>query len=401
MTETKAQPLRVKTGYLPSLDGWRALAILGVLMAHDLPWTIAGHSNAAFKSYGGIGVNLFFAISGILITWRILEEERICGLFDIRRFYIRRVFRIQPAALAYLSVIALLTALAIIHIHWVYWWGALLLFENFQYRGPSMEAVSFFTGHFWTLAVEEHFYILLSLLLFFVRGRGRRIGALVLLYVGLYFAQELATMHGLYDDVASLRRTYWQLDYLLFPALLAVLLQRQAWRDMAQRYLRPWVAFAATIAIVLLHGTVGHLRHPASAILLSPDGLKAAVGLCIRFFFAIWVVATMLHPGSWTTRALELRPLRFIGRISYSLYLWHMLFIFRLVPATDVSNPVLLALSGRPMKYIAAFGIATLSYYLLEKPLIRMGHKLAPPATPGRLELADLPVEVPLHGTRA
>jgi peptidoglycan/LPS O-acetylase OafA/YrhL len=89
-----------KTGYLPSLDGWRALAIVGVMITHDRPFDLFGHSSLNYKGYGGYGVYLFFAISGLLITTRILEEEEICGYFDIRRFYIRRIFRIQPAALA-------------------------------------------------------------------------------------------------------------------------------------------------------------------------------------------------------------------------------------------------------------------------------------------------------------
>ena len=73
-----------RTGYLPSLDGWRALAIVGVLFAHDLPWSIWGFSNGLLLALGGFGVNLFFAISGILITTRILEEERACGAFNIQ-----------------------------------------------------------------------------------------------------------------------------------------------------------------------------------------------------------------------------------------------------------------------------------------------------------------------------
>ena len=82
---------------------------------------LAGHSNANFKSFGGYGVNLFFAISGLLITTRILEEEHILGRFDIKRFYIRRLFRIQPAAMFYLAVIAALILAKIVHDQWYYW----------------------------------------------------------------------------------------------------------------------------------------------------------------------------------------------------------------------------------------------------------------------------------------
>jgi len=105
-------PITRKSGYLPSLDGWRAIAIVAVLMAHDQPWSIAGHSDIGWRDFGGSGVYLFFSISGILICWRILEDEEMLGVFKLRDFYIRRLCRIQPAALVYLAVIGFLMLLA-------------------------------------------------------------------------------------------------------------------------------------------------------------------------------------------------------------------------------------------------------------------------------------------------
>src|ERR1700731_4331889 len=100
----KGSSARRKSGYIPSLDGWRAIAILGVMWVHDdAKVSIAGHSLVDYQYIGGYGGSLFFAISGILITTRILEEESLCGFFDIKKFYIRRIFRIQPAAWAYLA----------------------------------------------------------------------------------------------------------------------------------------------------------------------------------------------------------------------------------------------------------------------------------------------------------
>lgn len=168
-----------RTGYLPSLDGWRALAIVGVLFAHDLPWSIWGFSNGLLLALGGFGVNLFFAISGILITTRILEEERACGAFNIKGFYVRRICRIQPAAMAYLGVIGLLMLFRVIEGRWSYWLAGLLMYENFVWH-PSTVPFSLYEGHFWSLAVEEHFYILLSVILFFVLRR--RLAWMIALY---------------------------------------------------------------------------------------------------------------------------------------------------------------------------------------------------------------------------
>ena len=79
----KSRSAQQKSGYIPSLDGWRAFAILGVMCVHDLKRSLAGHPLSPYQDIGGYGVYLFFAISGILITTRILEEESLCEFFDI------------------------------------------------------------------------------------------------------------------------------------------------------------------------------------------------------------------------------------------------------------------------------------------------------------------------------
>ena len=372
-----------RSGYLPSLDGWRALAILGVIMTHDLPWVIAGHSDLAFKDYGGWGVQLFFAISGVLICTRILEEERELGEFRIGAFYVRRLFRIQPAAFCYLFVIACLRLAGVIHEQWHYWLGAAFLYQNYLFHAlrPAEISAGFFTGHFWTLAVEEHFYILLSLFLFFVRRR--RAAALVGVIAALLLLQKLATSHGYFSDDVSNRRTFWQLQFLLIPALFAILLQRLRVRRAVDRFLHPWVAYVGTFLLMALN----HVRHHPRGTPFWSAHFVPAESAALFVGFSLWIIASMTHAGSWTTRVLELKPLRLLGRLSYSVYLWHVLFFVGMAPLPVTSWPPLLLLSERPYKYLAALGMALLSYYVVEKPMIRLGHRLAPPATPGHRDL--------------
>jgi len=121
----------------------------------------------------------------------------------------------------------------------------------------------------------------------------------------------------------------------------------------------------------------------------------------LGYSFTLWVISTMLHPESLTTRVLEWHPLRFLGRLSYSLYVWQVLFYSKNSPA-QVDSHLLLTLSERPWKYVATACAALLSYYLIEKPMIRLGNRLAPPATEGRgdLQVSAMPAgEAAVAGT--
>ncbi len=359
-----------RSGYLPSLDGWRAIAILAVVAAHDTPYTWHGRSFRSLQDYGSLGVVLFFAISGILISGRILEEESLTGRFHLKLFYIRRFFRIQPPALVYLGVIAMLALAGALQISWWQWLAGLLMFENFTYHARiEIWRLDWFTGHFWTLAVEEHFYLLVSLALYFVRRHRLRIFAVGL--VCLKTAQ-FVIQHHIPDP--QLRRTYWQIQTLLWPTIFAIALTRPAIRSWCER----WMQAVPVLAVTIVLAAVAYRRSP---------NLMLNV---LEYSFTLWVISTMLHPRSWPTRLLEWRPIRFLGRISYSFYLWHILF-FSANSIDPVHARLLLAVSGRPAKYVCSLLAAVASYYLIEKPCIRLGHRLAPPATAGHRDLASQP----------
>jgi peptidoglycan/LPS O-acetylase OafA/YrhL len=395
-----------RVGYLPSLDGWRAIAVLGVMMTHDRAWQLFGYSSENYKGYGGFGVYLFFAISGFLITTRILEERRLCGYFDIGGFYVRRIFRIQPAALLYLGVVAVPVAMGVAAETWRTWVQSLLLYLNFTYRATTPSSL---TGHFWTLAVEEHFYILLSVTLWLTMKYRRLVplvGAVVVGYLifMLPAVQETGVQHHWWGTPVALRSTWWQLPSLVLAAIAAVLVKKPQIERVVRWALRPWVAFAATVLLMLLVADVGQvhelLHYHRSLTRLRPfRGFSAQLVFGSVYLLILWVVATVFHPQSWTTRFLELRPLRFIGRISYSLYLWHVLVYWLWSDVLfGVGGPwshlapgqMPYSLLERPLRVATVFVIATLSYTFVEKPMMRLGHRLAPPAQAGRPELADV-----------
>src|SRR5215469_16278217 len=103
--------MKSERGYLPTLDGWRAIAVVFVILYHDSVYTLGPVSTAWFQSHGLYGVDIFFGISGLLICSRLLEEEELPGAISLQDFYIRRAFRILPPAYIYLFSIALLRML--------------------------------------------------------------------------------------------------------------------------------------------------------------------------------------------------------------------------------------------------------------------------------------------------
>ena len=120
-----------KTGYLPTLDGWRAIAIVAVLLDHTVEYSGLRHYPrlVSFTHTGPNGVSLFFAISGFLICSRLLEEKRAFGQISLRGFYIRRACRILPPAMFYLLVIGALSLCGLIIVSPGGWWSSALFFS--------------------------------------------------------------------------------------------------------------------------------------------------------------------------------------------------------------------------------------------------------------------------------
>jgi peptidoglycan/LPS O-acetylase OafA/YrhL len=365
--EPKLLPIEKKTGYLPTLDGWRAIAILGVIFTHDTLHSFGPFSTGWVFENGGSGVELFFAISGLLICWRLLEEEQLVGRISLRKFYLRRAFRILPPALAYLSVIGVLAFVGVLHIGMREWLGAALFFRNYTSLLGQIGPDSYFTAHFWSLAVEEHFYLVLPALLVLTKNRWR-----VPILLGVALLVEAHRMLVLetkpWDYV--LFHTDIRLDALMIPAVFAVLVQSRTTREKMKKWLRAWPLLLIG-AVILVTNWEGKFWETVLVVVLLP----------------MTVLGTVLNPYQHLALVLEWAPLRYIGRISYSLYLWQQLFITGHFYAIRYPLGIL---ESTPLRFVAMFSMAIASYHLLERPLIKLGHHLAPPATPGRDDMADV-----------
>ena len=350
--------------YLPTLDGWRAVAILGVLVYHGVSSLFAAdgpYPNGvlhALVGYSTLGVPIFFGISGFLICTRLLQEDCQTGRISLPAFYLRRSCRILPPYFTYLGVLGLLAAVGVITVQPVEWSSSLLFYRN--YVNPAH--FGSYTDHFWSLAVEEHFYLLWpGLLILFGSRRARWAVVLLALAVAAWRAFEIRHqwLVGILPGARSNTRTDLRIDGLLWGCWVALLYNVPRHRERLTRWLSSWKWLAAVgLFVVCL----------AFRPYLTP--------LWLAFLLPLILVGTVLHPSTLVGRLLEFSPLRWIGRLSYSLYIWQQLF---LIAKDEIHFFPLGPLQRLPLNYLVVFVCAVLSYYFIERPMVRLGHRLTDP----------------------
>jgi peptidoglycan/LPS O-acetylase OafA/YrhL len=356
----------LKQGYLPTLDGWRAIAILAVILDHMTSGLEQGYPHVfALTRVGANGVSLFFAISGFLICSRLLEEEQKCGHISLKGFYVRRGCRILPAAMTYLAVIGVLGLVGFITVTPLEWWSSVLFFRNYLPLSWIHRGWGGYTVHYWSLAVEEHFYLLWPAVLVLTgKARAKYVAGTAAVVIAAWrwwdFRHQWFAQHV--PGLLFPSRTDVRLDALLLGCLAALLLQKAEWRTRFARNFRTPVWWLCVMIYCLIQ-------------ILSR-----------KHYYTLWesallpliVVGTVVRPEGWAGRFLEHPVARWIGRLSYSLYLWQQFF-----SVTDLKYP-LTWLQVFPWNIGMLLFVATLSYRYVERPMIRLGHRLAPPPTSGR-----------------
>lgn len=305
----------------------------------------ADYWSGSASQVGAFGVDIFFALSGLLITTLLLREAD-GGPLSLRGFYVRRVFRILPPLLVFLAVAVLLGK---IQPGWELL-SSVFLFRNYLPSALGGHA----SGHLWSLSIEEHFYLLWPGLLAFVAlGKGPRLVAYLAIGAGLWRIADVEngfTAEWL-GDLQPHFRTDHRLDALLWGCFAAFLLKDAKTRELVREKVgQGW--FAALAAVAML-GTVIY---------------SYLAGLWMAMLLPMLLLLTVLHPEWAVSRVLDWAPVRFVGRISYSLYLWQQLF---LVPGWVPGGPWF------PLNLCLAVGAAVLSHYCVERPCIAYGRRLA------------------------
>ena len=344
------------SGYKPELDGLRAVAVSFVALDHYLPMIFPG---------GFVGVDLFFVLSGFLITSLLANELGDTGGVNLKAFYWKRALRLTPALFAMLS---LYLCGIIVYVAWSH---------KFQFAETHLWAISAaatylmnwnlalgigtggFIEHTWTLGIEEQFYLIWPLLLIFLWRRLTRIelGIFCFLLILLSSGWRMYLWYhhlGTVPASQSAMRIYMgfdtRADSLLVGCFLALFPLKETLRE----------RIASSVGLPIVSIVI-------SLFLMTWDGAPYQLGSCLVAVCAGWiVVAVLTNRQSLVARGLRLRPMIYFGRISYGFYLWHEPIWFALgwfVPNLEFTQAAL--------AMTLSFAASASSYHLMEVPLRR------------------------------
>jgi peptidoglycan/LPS O-acetylase OafA/YrhL len=304
----------------------RAIAISLVLVSHLINHDIFPIA----AEIGHMGVLLFFALSGYLITTRLLQEYHSTGRISLRDFYLRRAFRILPPAVTYLAILAFLSAIGWVACDYRSILAALFFYVNYI----PVATVAWKAGHFWSLSVEEHFYLVWPLLLILS-------GVIAGWRTALGLAIGICLWRAAIQDAHWSFHTDYIADTLLWGCCLAFVQPRK---------IPLWVT--AGLCASFLFFEFGPLNNGGRAEVLLRHLLPSAL-----------LGAIVMSPLRF--RFLDLAPVQYVGRLSYSLYIWQQLFL----GGQGSTLP-------KPLAVTAIFACAYLSYRFIEQPFIALGRQV-------------------------
>ncbi len=360
----------IKTGRIRELDGWRGVSILAVIFGHCWVYrfsTATEHSPKVLMHFawhaGEGGVCVFFVISGFVITRLLLSEERRNGSISLRSFYARRFFRIVPVFYLLLFVVSVLSLLRVIPSGLSHVLQAALFLRDTRIVWPD-----WFTGHTWSLAVEEQFYLCFPLFLLLTKPhhRARWMEFTLVIFLLWSFLAQYTSLTGFFFGSAILGFSCINVGVLL------ALFELDA-RKLAAS-LHPAVALLAGIFV---------FYPPFPTVPLG----TAIYALLVPFCIATMLMYTIARKG-WAASVLNSRLMQWVGLVSYSAYLWQQLFT---APQQFYAN----SWGGATLRFpLLLIPIVAASYYYVERPCIRLGRRIS--ASAPRVSIGNLDSSVPL-----
>jgi peptidoglycan/LPS O-acetylase OafA/YrhL len=352
---------RDRLEYMPALDGLRALAVIAVLAYHaDQTWARAGF----------LGVDIFFVISGYLITALLLSEWRREGSISLLNFWRRRALRLLPSLLVMLAAVALLTPILapdqlaqlrgdlVAALTYVSNWR--MIFQDMPYfqamgRPPLLQ-------HLWSLAVEEQFYLFWPMVLILALKRRRKKPKSTLPWILLSIGISALAMALMYSPESDSSRVYYGTDTrvgtILIGAALAFVWMPGA-RTARPKAMSSLIRDLAGLAAIAGLGWIIHSSTEFDSFLYRGGFMLVAV-------LAAIVVAVSAHPGWVVRHVLGSLPLRWLGKRSYAIYLWHWPVFMLSRPDVDID------LRGYPLlalRLTMTVALAIATHRLIERPI--------------------------------
>lgn len=346
-----------RLGYRPALDGMRAIAILLVMGSHG------AHLRIPYMEGGGYGVDIFFVLSGFLITSLLLEEWRSSGAISLLRFYGRRMVRLFPALFAMLLGAGFVAALFAVRGRPVLTAGDVLL--CLVYVGNWASAFELTSlgpiGHTWSLAIEEQFYLLWPIGLLALLGWRRLTSTVVWIpfaaAVLSYLDRNLLRVRG-----ASVARLYFASDTHAEGILLGCA------TALAVAWYWPLGRRVGSLGGAVVITSLPLIAYAVAFVPYYMKNANLAAFTIVHVATAATIVQVVAGPSSLITRSLSWAPLVFVGKLSYSLYLWHVPVCYYL-DMLGLSWPFSI---GVAVRVLLSAALALASYYLIERRFSRL-----------------------------
>jgi peptidoglycan/LPS O-acetylase OafA/YrhL len=346
-----------RLGYLPSLDGLRGVAILLVMLHHS------GRAPGGF-----VGVDIFFVLSGFLITALLMQERAQNRSLSLGDFYARRALRLFPALFLLLALfLAVPRAFGMPEEHrWDRVLPILLYYANWAlaFQWVQLGVLS----PTWSLAMEEQFYLLwppILVLLLVLGARRSLIVGVVLLGIAVAPIERAAMWHVRGPDVWA--RLYWGLDTRMDALLLGCLVGLlAAWGKLPTGRLLRLTNGAALPALAALFILADVAPPPTSA------ALHNGVGLFVCTATAVLITALITSPPKIVLAIFEVPALVWVGRLSYGLYLWHVPIFHGVLNESRMARMGITGLSLDLVRWIVTFGVAAASFYLVERRILEL-----------------------------
>ena len=339
---------KLSLSHIPALDGIRAIAVFLVIFYHfGFLW-----------APGGLGVVIFFVLSGFLITWLLLKENEKYGDVSLKRFYQRRILRIFPAFYVYWAALVFLLLVKGKTVLWPHAISAFFYVSDY-YNAILGDPNNGFS-HTWSLAIEEQFYLLWPPTFFLLRNDLKKMTRFLVILIGAVWLHRLVLYFIFHVDQAYFYASFdTRMDALMVGCLFATLLKRGAlysfWRALCSKFF-----MLLPLAALLCSMRFGHTLLPRYR-----DVIAFAIDPVLIALMMVQLISFSNHSYA---RWIESPLMRFLGRISYSLYLYQQLtlgFALKLFANQSVVTQLLAAVAVTVMA-------ASFSYYVIERPFLKL-----------------------------